>query len=82
MSIFLTNLILAAKSTNQLQNHVQRSYLYQRILLQYSLRKHPKYLRTKITESKVKSGAVLDQEKLEDEVKRITELMQEKGYYS
>ena len=36
----------------------------------------------KITESKVKSGAVLDQEKLEDEVKRITELMQEKGYYS
>jgi hypothetical protein len=36
----------------------------------------------KITESKVKSGDVLDQEKLEDEVKRITELMQEKGYYS
>ena len=36
----------------------------------------------KITESKVKSGAVLDQEKLEDEVKRITEIMQEKGYYS
>ena len=72
----------AAKSTSQLQNHVQRSYLYQRILLQYSLRKHPKYLRTKITESKVKSGAILDQEKLEDEVKRITELMQEKGYYS
>ena len=32
----------------------------------------------KITESKVKSGAVLDQEKLEDEVKRITEIMQEK----
>ena len=36
----------------------------------------------KITESKVKSGDVLDQEKLEDEVKRITELMQEKGFYS
>ena len=36
----------------------------------------------KITESKVKSGDVLDQEKLEDEVKRITEIMQEKGYYS
>ncbi len=36
----------------------------------------------KITESKVNSGAVLDQEKLEDEVKRITELMQEKGFYS
>ena len=36
----------------------------------------------KITESKVKSGAILIK-KLEDEVKRITELMQEKkSYYS
>ena len=35
-----------------------------------------------INESLVKSGQVLDETKLEDEVKRITEMMQEKGYYS
>lgn len=33
-------------------------------------------------ESFVKSGDVLNQENLEEEVKRITNLMQEKGYYS
>ena len=33
----------------------------------------------KLQNLKVKSGDILDQEKLEDEVKRITELMQKKG---
>lgn len=35
-----------------------------------------------ISGSLVKSGDILDQEKLENEAKRITALMQEKGYYS
>lgn len=35
-----------------------------------------------IKDSFVKSGDVLNQEKLESEVRRITDLMQEKGYYS
>lgn len=35
-----------------------------------------------INASLVKSGDVLDQEKLEQEVKRITSLMQDKGFYS
>mgnify|MGYP000243364547 CR=1 FL=1 len=36
----------------------------------------------KISESFVKSGTVLNQENLEEEVKRITNLMQERGFYS
>lgn len=35
-----------------------------------------------INESLIKSGQVLDETKLEEEAKRITELMQERGYYS
>ena len=35
-----------------------------------------------INESLVKSGEILDETKLEEEVKRISDLMQEKGYYS
>ena len=79
---FLTNSIRRQKAQNQLQNHLQRSHFISTDITTIFPTKHPKYLRTKITESKVKSGAVLDQEKLEDEVKRITEIMQEKGYYS
>lgn len=37
---------------------------------------------SRINESHVKSGEILDETKLEEEVKRITDLMQEKGYYS
>lgn len=33
-------------------------------------------------ESLIKKGDLLDQEKLEEEVKRLTELMQKKGYYT
>lgn len=35
-----------------------------------------------INESLVKSGEILDETKLEEEVRRISDLMQEKGYYS
>lgn len=35
-----------------------------------------------INESMVKSGKILDETKLEEEVRRITDLMQENGYYS
>ena len=57
----------------------QRSYLSTDITTIF-LRKHQNIYEQKL-QNLAKSGAVLDQEKLEDEVKRITELMQEKSYY-